>query len=60
MKRTNIVIDESLVKTPLKATEIKTRRELVVFFIRKRRNAAMPISARDMTASERRYYEKKK
>ena len=32
-------------------------RYLVVFFIRKK-NAALPISARDMTPSERRYYEK--
>ena len=35
-------------------------RYLIVFFIRKRRIAAMPISARDMTANERRYYEKQK
>jgi hypothetical protein len=40
--------------------QTKTDRYLVVFFIRKSKNAAMPISARDMTASERRYYEKKK
>lgn len=32
-------------------------RYLVVFFIRKGR-AALPISARDMTSAERRYYEK--
>ena len=32
-------------------------RYLVVFFIHKT-GAALPISARDMTASERRYYEK--
>ncbi|MCB9148012.1 MAG: BrnT family toxin [Caldilineaceae bacterium] len=31
-------------------------RYLVVFFIRKRHNAALPISARDMTTSERKYY----
>jgi uncharacterized DUF497 family protein len=31
-------------------------RYLVVFFIRKPRNMALPISARDMTNSERRYY----
>ena len=31
-------------------------RYLVVFFIRKRRTAALPISARDMTSLERRYY----
>lgn len=34
-------------------------RYLVVFFIRKS-EAALPISARDMTHSERRYYEKHK
>ena len=33
-------------------------RYLVVFFIHKRPAAAMPASARDMTASERRYYER--
>ncbi len=31
-------------------------RYLVVFFIRKPQNMALPISARDMTGSERRYY----
>ena len=31
-------------------------RYLVVFFIRKHRTAALPISARNMTRSERRYY----
>ncbi len=31
-------------------------RYLVVFFIRKHRTAALPISARNMTQSERRYY----
>lgn len=35
-------------------------RYLVVFFIHKRRVAALPISARDMTVSERRYYERQK
>lgn len=40
--------------------QTKTRRYLVVFFVRKPKNAALPISARDMTASERRYYEQKK
>ena len=35
-------------------------RYLVVFFIRKRRTAALPISARDMTQSERRYYNEQK
>ncbi|MEG3437939.1 BrnT family toxin [Pannus brasiliensis CCIBt3594] len=33
-------------------------RYLVVFFIRKNRTSALPISARDMTDSERRYYER--
>jgi hypothetical protein len=32
-------------------------RYLIVFFIRKEQMAALPISARDMTDSERRYYE---
>ena len=35
-------------------------RYLVVFFIRKRRYAALPISARDMTPAERRYYNAQK
>jgi uncharacterized DUF497 family protein len=35
-------------------------RYLVVFFIRKRETAALPISARDMTASERKYYDRHK
>ena len=35
-------------------------RYLVVFFIRKRRFAALPISARDMTPAERRYYHAQK
>ncbi len=34
MKRTNIVIDESLVKMALKATGLKTRRELVDYALR--------------------------
>lgn len=34
-------------------------RYLVVFFIHKQ-GAALPISARDMTSSERKYYEKKR
>lgn len=33
-------------------------RYLIVFFIRKEQSAALPISARDMTDSERRYYER--
>jgi hypothetical protein len=39
--------------------QTSTGRYLVVFFIRKS-EAALPISARDMTHSERRYYEKHK
>lgn len=35
-------------------------RLLIVFFIRKRRIAALPISARDMTSAERRYYNAQK
>jgi uncharacterized protein len=35
-------------------------RYLIVFFVRKHRTAAMPISARDMTPSERRYYRDQK
>jgi Arc/MetJ family transcription regulator len=33
-KRTNIVLDENLVKAGLKATGLKTRRELVDFALR--------------------------
>lgn len=33
-------------------------RYLIVFFIRKHQTSALPISARDMTDSERRYYER--
>jgi uncharacterized protein len=35
-------------------------RYLIVFFIRKESTAALPISARDMTDSERKYYERQK
>ena len=35
-------------------------RYLIVFFIRKPQNMALPISARDMTKPERRYYSGKK
>lgn len=35
-------------------------RYLVVFFIRKLRGAALPISAREMTAAERRYFHEQK
>lgn len=34
-------------------------RYLIVFFVRKKAGQALPISARDMTASERRRYEKR-
>ena len=34
-------------------------RYLIVFFVRKKTGQALPISARDMTASERRRYEKR-
>lgn len=33
-------------------------RYLVIFFIRKNQTSALPISARDMTQSERKYYER--
>ena len=35
-------------------------RYLLVFFIHKRQTAALPISARDMTRAERRYYHEQK
>ncbi len=35
-------------------------RYIIVIFIRKYQAAALPISARDMTRAERRYYEKQK
>ncbi len=35
-------------------------RYLVVFFIRKPRSAALPISAREMTGAERRYFHEQK
>jgi len=35
-------------------------RYLVVFFIRKPRGAALPISAREMTGAERRYFHEQK
>lgn len=35
-------------------------RYLIVFFIHKRQTAALPITARDMTRSERRYYDAQK
>ncbi len=36
--------------------ETEAGRHLVVFFVRKREVAALPISAREMTNAERRYY----
>lgn len=35
-------------------------RYLIVFFVLKNRTSALPISARDMTQSERKYYDKQK
>ena len=35
-------------------------RYLLIFFVRKENNSALPISAREMTASERKYYERQK
>lgn len=40
--------------------QTETVRYLVGFFVYKRNKAAMPISVRDMTMSERKYYEKQK
>ena len=40
--------------------QTKADRYLTIFFIHKRQTAALPISARDMTPSERRYYERQK
>ncbi|HEX29731.1 BrnT family toxin [Candidatus Poribacteria bacterium] len=36
--------------------QTRAGRYLVVFFVRKRSTSALPITARDMTPSERRYY----
>ena len=41
-------------------TQIHNGRYLVVFFINKKGNSALPISARDMDNKERRYYENQK
>ena len=38
--------------------QIRSGRYLIVFFINKGRGVALPISARDMDSSERRYYGK--
>jgi uncharacterized DUF497 family protein len=40
--------------------QIVNGRYLIVFFIRKKYDVALPISARDMTITERKYYEKHK
>jgi uncharacterized DUF497 family protein len=39
--------------------QTRAGRYMIVFFVRKKTGQALPISARDMTASERRKYEKK-
>jgi uncharacterized DUF497 family protein len=39
--------------------QIEDGRHLVVFFINKGHGSVLPISARDMTAAERRYYDRK-
>jgi uncharacterized DUF497 family protein len=39
-------------------SQIHSGRYVIVFFIHKKHGVALPISARDMDASERRYYEK--
>lgn len=38
----------------------KSGRYLIVFFVLKHKTSALPISARDMTGSERNYYDKQK
>lgn len=40
--------------------QIESGRRLIVFFIYKRHGMALPISARDMESSERKYYDKHK
>ena len=40
--------------------QTKSGRYLIVFFIFKHQSSALPISARDMTLSERRYYNAQK
>lgn len=40
--------------------QITNGRYLIVFFIRKKHDIALPISARDMTETERKYYDKHK
>ncbi len=41
-------------------SQIHNGRYLIVFFINKKGNIALPISARDMDNSERKYYDKQK
>jgi len=41
-------------------TQIASGRYLIVFFIDKKRRVALPISARDMSSAERKYYAKQK
>lgn len=41
-------------------SQINNGRYLIVFFIKKKHNMILPISARDMDQSERRYYGKNK
>jgi len=40
--------------------QTKAGRYLTIFFILKQKSSALPISARDMTLSERRYYNEQK
>jgi uncharacterized DUF497 family protein len=40
--------------------QTQTGRYLIVFFVLKQRTSALPISARDMTQPERKYYDKQK
>lgn len=40
--------------------QTKSGRYLTIFFILKHKSSALPISARDMTSSERRYYNEQK
>jgi len=41
-------------------SQIHNGRYLIVFFINKEGNRALPISARDMDSSERKYYERQR
>jgi len=40
--------------------QIASGRYLIVFFIDKKRGVVLPISARDMSSAERKYYAKQK